>query len=160
MEGAITIGSVKGILPFVAERRGWRCSRPEHAACQYIGSVDRHQRLSRDFEIGSAPHETVYLAQSSTVQRIADGAGVREVRLGLAGGDVAGERVPSSFAESVVLFGKDQFTDLQQLVLPIIRKIDVMSDARTKSRIARKKALHTICITGEDDHEVFPLVLH
>src|ERR1700738_310969 len=94
MEGATMIGSVKGALRFIAERGVGCCILPEHAARQEIRSIDGHEIFYGDLEIGSAVHDAVCLTQASAVQCIADGAGVREVRLLLAGVDVARESLP------------------------------------------------------------------
>src|SRR5258708_15616954 len=115
MVSATMIGSVKCALRFIAERGVGRCILPEHAARQQVRSIDGHEIFCGDLETGSAAHDAVCLTHASAVQRIADRAGVREVRLLLAGGDVACESLPSTVAYLVVLFDENQFADCQQL---------------------------------------------
>src|SRR6202048_618268 len=86
IEGATMIGSVKGALRFIAKGGVGCCILPEHAARQQIRSIDGHEIFCGDLETGSAAHDAVCLPHASAVQRIADRAGVREVRLLLAGG--------------------------------------------------------------------------
>ena len=92
-KAAFVIDSVKSFLSFIAQWRAGRGLLPEHAAGQQIGRVDGHQVVRRDFRAARGPHDAVGVAQTSAIQRVANRAGVREVRQQLARGDVAFQRL-------------------------------------------------------------------
>ena len=53
-----------------------------------------------------------------------------------------------------------QFRDRQQLIIGIVRKIDVVGDAGTEARIAGEKLVHPVAIAGEDHHQILALRFH
>src|SRR5579863_4918428 len=82
------------------------------------------------------------------------------MRQQLSRGDVAFQNFPAAGTQLVILFRQNQFADLEQFVFGIIRKINVMSDARAKTWIAAEEFLHAIGVTRENDDQVFALVFH
>ena len=105
----------------------------KHPAGQHVRGLKRHDVVGGQHavEIGD---EAVGLAQPHAVERVADRARVGEKRLGLAQADVAHEGRARIRTELVVHVPQHQFGDGQQLIVGIVRKIDVMGDAGTKAR--------------------------
>jgi hypothetical protein len=123
-----------------------------------VGFVDRSQIVRGHGP--AAGEEARRLPQARPVDRVADAARIGELRLFHAQIDVFEKCTFGSRRERIVELFEHQIADRAQLVERVIRKIDVVRDARTQARIAREKRVHPVFVAGEDHDEILALILH
>ena len=131
----------------------------EHPAGADVLGRDGHQCLAR--ERRAAPLEqSLRLAQTRPVERVADRARIGEVRPRLAQFDVLAQCRLAAGIEPVFHVLQHQPGDRQQLALVVIRKVDVVRDARGHARIGGEEPVHPVLVAGEYDDQVLALVFH
>ena len=131
----------------------------EHAAGTDVGFGDGRQVLGRELAVlvGKQPAR---LAQPRAIERIAHAARVGEMRLLDPIADVFLERLARAGAEAVVLLLEHPVGDRSRSTLRVVRKIQVVRDARTHAGVGAEEGLHAVLVAGQDHDQVVALVLH
>ena len=104
--------------------------------------------------------EAVGMPEPGALKRVADAAGVGELRLRLLERQVIAERLPGLRRQVVRGLVKHQAPDRQQLVGLVGGEVEVMRDAGPHAGVGVEEAVHPVLVPGEDHHQVVPVVLH
>ena len=100
------------------------------------------------------------MPQSGAIDGIAHAARVSEVRLRHAPRKVIVEYDLRLVVEAIVHGVEHALRDQCQLIRLVIRKIDVMRDARRHAGIALEETRHPILVAGEYHDQIVAMVLH
>src|SRR6266568_3745393 len=130
----------------------------EHAAGEYILSLNGHQICLRDFSTFSK--EAVGLAQACPVYRIAYTAGVGEAGHMHTSLEIGFKGLMGLRAETIHILRKHELSDSKQFIKGIIGEIQVVRNARAETRVGLEESFHTILVACENDDEIFALSLH
>jgi hypothetical protein len=104
--------------------------------------------------------QAIGLAQPRAIERIAHRAGVSEIRLPAAQGEIVRKGAPRVGVEAVVHRREHPLGDVEQFPAVVVGERDVMRDARTKTRIALEEHFHARRVTGENHDQIVTLVFH
>jgi magnesium-transporting ATPase (P-type) len=135
-----------------------RAARPRSARHD-VRRLQAHQVVHRPrpVRLGRQP---VGVPQPGVLQRVADAAGVGELRLRLLERQVIAERLPGLRRQVVRRLVEHQVPDRQQLVGLVGGEVKVMRDAGPHAGVGVEEAVHPVLVPGEDHHQVVPVVLH
>jgi hypothetical protein len=131
----------------------------EHPALANVVRLDGHERIAIELP-PPCRKEARRLPQPRPIERVAHGPRIGEVRLRSPQRYVLRKCSSRGDAEPVLHAVEHSLRDGQQLVFGIVRKVDVMRDARRQPGIGTKERVHPVLVTGDDDHQVVALTFH
>src|SRR5215470_12899874 len=126
------------------------CGGPEHAARANVVGLDGRQFLGGEHPLRIGK-QAARLAQPGAVERVTHAAGVGEVRLADAMCQILLERRMRLCGEAIVLPLEELVGDAQQVGRRIVRKIQMVGDARAHAGVGAEERLHPLLVACKND---------